>query len=485
MQPSVYPPSYRGYHGTKKFLREGDAQFEDCNATSYRGFVRESAAELPSELHDSFRESLNALDVGGVFQYDITQPMGPGSPCGITKVTRTCIGQPGITYKYLGLRMFAHPWTDDTVVKDSDSDDLQRAYASFRRQNEALTIRSERFLKLQGKGGSADFSLTLINRMENTATIRTLKEEPDFGMGKVSVSWHADSSLVHESTIAVYCVHRDDDGKFPLKIGEEPQKKSKKSKKKRKLEQTSEVPAARSAKPGQWQVALRVVHDIEGPNSKANNDISQATGRKRDFRVTGDDGVRHSTLDDEVTPPIVVDTSDGDAYYMLGDFNHHHQHAVLAGDSCVRYTSTHRVGLEEGHSFYSIKARCEAALSKAAQTTSTSTAAAPSGPQWHEEALAAGELEFEWLRQFYVQGAKHKRLHRWWHGPMEELLALWRKMNALLLQRIATLQAAAAGGADALLRLSNGGTSSGGGTSVVNVLDATVVVLGDLGRRHR
>ena len=45
-------------------------------------------------------------------QYDVTQPMGPGTPLAVTKVTRTCVGDPGITYKYLGLRMFAHPWTD-------------------------------------------------------------------------------------------------------------------------------------------------------------------------------------------------------------------------------------------------------------------------------------------------------------------------------------------------------------------------------------
>ena len=58
--------------------------------------------------------------MGGVFQYDVTQPMGPSTPLAVTKVTRTCIGDPGITYKYLGLRMFAHPWTDDQAPTDSD-----------------------------------------------------------------------------------------------------------------------------------------------------------------------------------------------------------------------------------------------------------------------------------------------------------------------------------------------------------------------------
>jgi hypothetical protein len=71
-----------------------------------------------------------------------------------------------------------------------------------------------------------------------------------------------------------------------------------------------------------WRVALRVVHDIEGPNSKANNDITQSKGRKRDYRAVGEDGVKTSTIDDNVTPAIVIQTNDGDAYYMLGDFNH-------------------------------------------------------------------------------------------------------------------------------------------------------------------
>lgn len=69
-------------------------------------------------------------------------------------------------------------------------------------------------------------------------------------------------------------------------------------------------------------MALRVVHDIEGPNSKANNDITQSKKRKRDYRAVGEDGVKTSTIDDNVTPAVVIQTNDGDAYYMLGDFNH-------------------------------------------------------------------------------------------------------------------------------------------------------------------
>ena len=29
------------------------------------------------------------------------------------------------------------------------------------------------------------------------------------------------------------------------------------------------------------------------------------------------------------------------------------------------------------------------------------------GKQWHEEQLALTEVEFEWIRQFYIQGESH------------------------------------------------------------------------------
>ena len=63
---------------------------------------------------------------------------------------------------------------------------MSNAYALLRRQNEALDERSQRCLEREGKGGSTHFSLTLINRMDPTGLKPDLKEEPEFGMGKVS-----------------------------------------------------------------------------------------------------------------------------------------------------------------------------------------------------------------------------------------------------------------------------------------------------------
>jgi hypothetical protein len=55
--------------------------------------------------------------------------------------------------------------------------------------------------------------------------------------------------------------------------------------------------------------------------------------------------------------------------------------------------------------------------------------------RWREEGLA-----FEWIRQFYVQGSKHRQLHRWWHQPMAKLCELRERLHQLCLRRVAALE---------------------------------------------
>jgi hypothetical protein len=86
----------------------------------------------------------------------------------------------------------------------------------------------------------------------------------DVGMGKVSVSWHADSSLKENSSIGVFHC----------------------------------LPSQRAA-PWDWRIALR-------PSPEG-----------------GDSG--------KDVLPVAVSTADGDAYFLLGNFNKNYQHCVLAG----------------------------------------------------------------------------------------------------------------------------------------------------------
>jgi hypothetical protein len=50
-------------------------------------------------------------------------------------------------------------------------------------------------LTAERKGGSTHFSLTLINRMENTGLKQDLKDEPEFGAIWHTFSSHANSSI--------------------------------------------------------------------------------------------------------------------------------------------------------------------------------------------------------------------------------------------------------------------------------------------------
>ena len=170
-----------------------------------------------------------------------------------------------------------------------------------------------------------------------------------------------------------------------------------------------------------WRVALQVVHDIEGPNSKANNDITQSKGRKRDYRAVGADGVKTSTIDDNMLGSR-IQTNDGDAYYMLGDFNHVEQHTHLADGFLVGIVSVlhcctctappacrargrqllpvhlHSSGWSYGGPLLPVYPRpLQGRLIKASASNNIC-----SREQWHEEQLAFTEVEFEWYaRQWF------------------------------------------------------------------------------------
>jgi alpha-ketoglutarate-dependent dioxygenase FTO len=173
------PPAFR-VDGAPAFIGPGHPAHTDCLACSFGNFVREPARSLPSEFHQHFRGCLRGIQADGLLdRYDLTQPMGPGTPIARTRVTRCLIGKRGITYKYLGLRMFAHPWRGRLA---------SAACAQMRRMSRRLAQRADRC----GGAGSARFNLVLLNRMAPEAAP---KQEKVYGMGGVSVSWHADSSL--------------------------------------------------------------------------------------------------------------------------------------------------------------------------------------------------------------------------------------------------------------------------------------------------
>ena len=347
--------------------------------------------------HDNIEKALLIMDKNGLFRTDVTQPFGLGTRCAKTYVTRCLLGEEGTTYKYLGLRMFAHPWKnsnhENKQKKGNNVVQLEDALHIVSELNDSLTQRTVIHLnaldikrkkimqstKAVNKDealvkGRAKFDVALINRMIDT---NDLKREPSMGDGRCSVSWHADSSLEHFSSIGVYHTILSQD-----KVDNFLQKKGAECKNETKRGNNHDDSSDR------WSVALRVAHNSEGPeSSKRGTDIESAV-------VTS-------------APPIAISLPSRSSYYLLDDFNHHHQHAVLVNDNDksrakgaagIRFASTHRL-LRESHNVHFILNRCKTACKNFNKK----------GPKiWRSEQLLLTEIESEWIRQFFIQGQGHK-----------------------------------------------------------------------------
>ncbi len=87
-------------------LEPGMRHFDECLSQCYRGFVHQPAAL--TELEPRMIAALESLKAQHYFHYDVV--FGGGIRLGRTFVRRILVGVPGITYKYLGLRIFAHPY---------------------------------------------------------------------------------------------------------------------------------------------------------------------------------------------------------------------------------------------------------------------------------------------------------------------------------------------------------------------------------------
>jgi len=379
----------RTNNSSSSFLtpKDNPQAFKECLQTSYAGFHYDKPEALPSSLHNMFDSSFGGMDKGGLFLYDVVQP--GKKRLTRTSVTRCLVGDPGSTYKYLGLRLFSHPWTDvdnnansiqhtitgSSLKKLGYSDKTTSALISMGCINSTLTKRSKAMLQEHvsiNPVGSADYNLTLVNKMEATSTKKDLKQENVYGMGKTSVGWHRDSGLRDFSSIAVY-----------FKV---------------------DTPSNESQP---WGVALRA---MDGGSGGVLNDV----------------------------PPLVVPLPSGSLYYMLDDFNHNHEHAVIAGGGGIRYSSTHRVAREGAGTWQYIRDKVQSFLSTMEQfdmekgivKDSDSSTSDQSLRKRSEKKLISHvraqqnlltEIEFEWIRQFYVQGKRHASLHPYWHDPIKIL----------------------------------------------------------------
>ena len=337
-------PSSVSSSSSASFLTPQCPGFDQHVQDHYHGFVHCSVDDLqPFDFHERSRANLERLRDANYYQYDIV--MAGGKHSSRTFVKRTLVGNPGITYKYLGLRLFAHAWSGQGATP------LMKAIGEM---NQNMIRMTEEFPNQK----KCQYNLTLINYMEPTARTKVgFKEEANYGMGKVSLSWHADSSLQTGSSIGVYHC----------------------------------LPTQKSSK-WDWRIALRP--SPEGGNS---------------------------------AKPIVVDTKDGDAYFLLGDFNETHQHCVLAGSQSNRISSTHRVAVTEEDTYDYILKRVKIARKRFRLQMENTDKLDAKVLRYCQRVLT--EVEIEWIAQYWLQGAQHDVMHKWWQRPMKTLEAYWRALE--------------------------------------------------------
>ena len=354
----------------QRFIAPSDGElYKRILGTSYAGLVVDGPKAFTE--HKAFQSAMSDLKKSSYYQFDFTQPGGLGTKVAKTLVTRCLVGIPGITYKYLGLRMFGFPWT-------AGEPGATASLVKIGEMNDLLCARTKTHLAGMPGAGSCQYNLTLINLCSNCDTAGSSKPEPLFGKDRITVSWHADSSLQHYSSIAVYHFAVDNE------------------------EDES------------WRIAVRVKPNAEGPS------INKKVPEEEKLMEI---------------PSLAFPLKSGSCYFLLDDFNHHHQHSVIQGKT-ERYASTHRVSRQQQDFFY-IRSQCQSVLMDGATI--------PTGKLIRGQLLVLSELEFEWIRQFFIQGSFHREKHIWWKQPIEELLDLWGRLEEGQFKAIQSLLDAASG----------------------------------------
>lgn len=99
-------------------------------------------------------------------------------------VFRLLLGDPGMTYDYFNIKLFAFPWSpiehDDTVGADA------RYMIGYLNQ-----VLQQKSVELVEHPEECNYNVTLMNYYDpNLIKSNTWREDPLFGLGKLAVVWH-------------------------------------------------------------------------------------------------------------------------------------------------------------------------------------------------------------------------------------------------------------------------------------------------------
>lgn len=220
---------------------------------------------------------------------------------------RLLVGKRGLTHGSKGHRLFAANWEGDVESSGSDISEttptsslyavLNRLRIELEQVAKSLTPGNERRTTSCTTGAIAEgrnpyfvpCNEVLVNFFPASSNLENLRKDNYCGINGCVMSWHRDKGLVPMSNVIVYS-HQPSSGVMtsldpPANNGE---CKETKPDIKKGVEDSSAA----------WRVAFKVAWDAK-------------------------------------TPAISLPVADGDAYFMIGDFNDKHQHAVFAGTGWV------------------------------------------------------------------------------------------------------------------------------------------------------
>lgn len=330
--------------------------------------------ESSSINHTHAKRSLKALLDEKMFSRNIVRVGKTYIPMAVQRVL---LADEGVTYLYLGLRLFSIPWnaSGDTFHKNEKvlqaCNDLYQLNGALER--DAAQLIKEKVPRAQIKGAlrGARFNLALINFIDPLRNAQLeLKDEPHFGMGPMAVAWHRDQYTSAKSTVSVYnCVLREHE---------------------------------RRGDPIPWSIGVKRAYDRGGSCA------------------------------------LKVPLDHGDCYHMLYTCNQDTQHSVIQGTS-ARFSSTHRQGTCD-------KGTLEYILGRARTLDELASVRDVRAIRLEDVELAEDihtEIEFDWIRQFWVQGSAHADAMVFWRPHMNKLERTWTKaeeMTAWLLDVVAHSQ---------------------------------------------
>ncbi|MBN3299333.1 FTO dioxygenase, partial [Amia calva] len=422
------------------FLTPRDAGFQQLWCSRYSSLAVQRAEEgaVPRGLHEAVQAALSMLLQRGCFLRDLVRIRERDV---FTAVSRVLLGRPGLTYKYLGTRLFALPWEAEGSGSGYSDRELSTACQAFEELNcyfctevesgmmrdrakeeeeDGAAGQRDSLSSAQADVGTAPFcsrtqlNVTLLNYMD-PAQMSYLKEEPYFGMGRMAVSWHHDEGLVPGSPVAVYsysCGGSADPFQIPIPVsfatdrigftGTGPE-----------LKMELQIELVKKNEKGKSCAKSLVLIFQQGAGQILFSHLCNA-GSVESVEDGGGWAVGLKVAWDIHTPGLMVPLGSGDCYYMLAI-------PPVVPPQC----STGTLGYIQRRS----RAALDNLLTDPVSGSKTLHSVEPSALRRCEE--IHNEVEFEWLRQYWFQGRRFEKFCSWWSQPMQKLEEAWREMETM------------------------------------------------------